>query len=135
MKFFVFITSFILLTSLKESCKNKKEKTTTSITSGCYKGKLEVKGGCMNYTIGIISQDFDTSLVVANWTNEASGKLYKNVFALNSRCSFPNTINEGDEFYFMIDNTTVQNCIVCLMYYPVPPKKLSIKIIPGPCQP
>ena len=46
----------------------------------------------------------------------------------------PGNINAGDEFYFMIDSTSVQNCAVCLMYYPVPSKKLSIKVIPGPCQ-
>ena len=89
----------------------------------------------MNYTIGITSKDFDTSLVVANWTDESTGRSYKNVFALNSRCTFPSELNEGDEFYFMIDTTSVQNCLVCLMYYPVPFKKLSIKVIPGPCEP
>ena len=87
----------------------------------------------MNYTISMAGKDFDTSFVVANWTDESTGKAYKNVFALNSRCTFPGTINQGDEFYFKIDTTTVQNCFVCLIYYPVPSKKLSIKVIPGPC--
>jgi len=88
----------------------------------------------MNYTISMTSLNFDTSLVMANWTDENTGKTYKNAFALNSRCTFPGNINAGDEFYFMIDSTSVQNCAVCLMYYPVPSKKLSIKVIPGPCQ-
>jgi hypothetical protein len=134
MKFFLLIAPFILLTSPKESCKHKKKDNAALMTPGCYKGKLEVKGGCMNYTIGITSPNFDTSMVMANWTDETTGKAYRNVFALNSRCTFPDTIKAGDEFYFKIDSTTVQNCAVCLMYYPVPPKKLSIKVIPGPCQ-
>lgn len=87
----------------------------------------------MNYTISL-QDPIDTSLVVANWTDESTGKSYKNVFALGSRCNFPSDIKEGDEFYFAIDSTTVQNCAVCLIYYPVPPKKLSIKVIPGPCK-
>src|SRR4030095_11806430 len=133
MKFLFLITSLFLLTA-KENCKKRKGKTNIT-TAGCYKGRLEIKGGCMNYTISISNPNFDTSLVVANWTDENTSKTYKNVFALQSRCTFPDTINAGDEFYFMIDSTSVQNCAVCLMYYPVPPKKLSIKIIPGPCQP
>ena len=132
MKFFVIITSLILFTSTKESCK-KKKKNIDIAAAGCYRGKLEVKGGCMNYTISITSGSLDTSLVVAKWTDENTGKTYKNVFALGSRCTFPETINAGDELYFEIDNTSVQNCAVCMMYYPVPPKKLSLKVIQDPC--
>ena len=132
MKFFLLISSLILVTASKEKCGHKDNDNKTA-TSRCYKGKLEIKGPCMNYTISMAGKDFDTSLVVANWTDESTGKAYKNVFALNSRCTFPGTINQGDEFYFKIDTTTVQNCFVCLIYYPVPPKKLSIKVIPAPC--
>jgi hypothetical protein len=132
MKFCLLIASLILITSTKDSCK-KKKKGVDIPTADCYKGKLEVKGGCMNYTISISGGNFDTSLVVANWTDESTGKAYKNVFALGSRCTFPEAINAGDEFYFEIDNTTVQNCAVCMMYYPVPAKKLSIKVIQDPC--
>ena len=132
MKFLFLIVSFVLLMT-KEDCKTKKGNTNIN-TAGCYKGRLEVKGGCMNYTISITSPSFDTSLVAGTWTDENTGKTYKNVFALKSKCTFPENINAGDEFYFMIDSTSVQNCAVCLMYYPVPPKKLSIKVIPGPCQ-
>ena len=132
MKFLFLVASLILLAA-KEDCKQKKGNANNNI-SGCYKGRLEVKGGCMNYTISITSPNFDTSLAMSNWTDENTGTTYKNVFALNSRCTFPGNINAGDEFYFMIDSTSVQNCAVCLMYYPVPSKKLSIKVIPGPCQ-
>jgi hypothetical protein len=100
---------------------------------GCFRGRLEVKGGCMNYTISMLGRFIDTSLVEKKWTNANTGRIYQNVFALKSRCTFPTTIAQGDEFYFTIDSTTVQNCAVCLMYYPVPRKKLSIKVLPGPC--
>ena len=132
MKILLLVASLTLLTA-KENCKRKKGNTTIS-ASGCYKGRLEIKGGCMNYTIAITSPNFDTSLAMASWTDENTGKGYKNVFALGSRCTFPDSINAGNEFYFTIDNTSVQNCAVCLMYSPVPQKKLSIKVIPGPCQ-
>ena len=132
MKILLLAASLTLLTA-KETCKRKKGNTNIS-ASGCYKGRLEIKGGCMNYTIAITSPNFDTSLAMASWTDENTGKDYKNVFALGSRCTFPDSINAGNEFYFTIDNTSVQNCAVCLMYYPVPQKKLSIKVIPGPCQ-
>lgn len=128
------LVSFILLTLSRESCKSKKEDNAETTAQDCYKGKLEVKGGCMNYTIGITTKNFDTSMVVATWKDEMTGKTYTNVFALGSRCTFPDTINEGDEFYFRIDSTSVQNCMVCLMYYPVPAKKLSIKVLAGPCK-
>jgi len=83
MKFLFLVASLILFTT-KEDCKKKKGNTNNHI-AGCYKGRLEVKGGCMNYTISMTSLNFDTSLVMANWTDENTGKTYKNVFALNSR--------------------------------------------------
>jgi hypothetical protein len=110
------------------TCKSK-----SSPSSDCFKGKLEIKAACMNYTIRLIEGNIDTSLIAGNWVNENTGKSYKNVFALGSRCSFPSTIKEGDEFYFTIDSSTVQNCAVCLIYYPVPSKRLSIKVLPEPC--
>src|SRR5262249_8929311 len=132
MKLLFVITPLILLMA-KEDCKQKKGNANVN-TPGCYKGKLEIKAECMNYTISITGAGFDTSLVMSNWTDENTSKAYKNVFALKSRCTFPDNINAGDEFYFTIDSTSVQNCAVCLAYYPVPSKKLSIKVIPGPCQ-
>ena len=87
----------------------------------------------MNYTIGVLNPEPDTAMVQANWTDEATGKKFKNVFALGSRCDFPDTITQGDEFYFMIDTSAVQNCAVCMMYYPVPDKKVRIKVLDKPC--
>ena len=132
MKILLLAASLVLLT-VKEDCKKKKGNAAAKFSS-CYKGRLEIKGGCMNYTIGILSSNFDTSLAAATWTDENTGQTYKNVFALGSKCTFPESISAGDEFYFTLDSTSVQNCAVCLMYYPVPPKRLSIKVMPGPCQ-
>ena len=129
MKLLLITASFFFLTT-KSTCKNK---NTPAVYDNCFKGRLEIKANCMNYTVSILEGQMDTSLYNASWTNESTGKSYKDVFALGSRCSFPNTINEGDEFYFTLDSTSDQGCAVCMMYYPVPPKKLEIKVIPGPC--
>lgn len=95
-----------------------------------YKGRLEVKGLCMNYTISVLQGNIDPSLIVSDWTDETTGKSYKNVFKLGSPCNFPATINQGDEFYFTIDTTSVQNCAVCMAFYPTPSKALAIKVVP-----
>lgn len=94
-----------------------------------YKGRLEIKALCMNYTIKVLEGNIDTSRIAASWTDEMTGKSYTNVFALGSPCSFPSTIQEGDEFYFIIDSLQKQDCAVCLAYYPKPARKLSIKVM------
>jgi len=127
MKLLLLIIAVFLTTASKKSCRQKE------LPAGCYKGKLEIKALCMNYTISIQSQNFDTSMVVANWADETTGKNYRNVFELGSKCTFPNSLNAGDEFYFTIDTTSVQQCMVCMAYYPTPAKKLSIKVLNGPC--
>lgn len=103
-------------------------------SSSCFKGRLEIKGACMNYTIKLLQGDLDTTLIAKSWINESTGRSYSNVFALGSRCSFPGDIREGQEFYFVLDTSTVQNCAVCMMYYPVPSKQLSIKVLPEACK-
>jgi hypothetical protein len=121
MKLFILLTALSVLTLSNSDC-NKKETVK-------YKGRLEVKAICMNYTISVIEGDMDASKIVANWTDESTKKEYKDVFKLGSPCSFPASIKEGDEFYFIIDTSTVQNCAVCMAYYPVPPKSLPIKVL------
>ena len=114
------VVFFIALTTNK--CKNKSE-------DKAYKGRLEIKAICMNYTIRLLEGSLDTAQVVAEWTDETTGKTYNNVFALKSVCSFPSTIGEGDEFYFIIDPDPVRNCAVCMAYYPKPPKSVAIKVV------
>ena len=122
MKSYIVAPLIFILVTTTNKCKNKNE-------SSVYKGKLEVKGMCMNYTIKLLEGKIDTSKFVAEWKNESTGKTHNNVFALGSVCNFPSTINEGDEFYFTIDTTYVSNCAVCLAYYPKPAKSIAIKVV------
>ena len=117
---FILLPLFMLFTVASDKC--EQNKTT-------YKGRLEVKGICMNYTIKLLEGSLDTSKIVAEWKDEVTGKTHTNVFALGSVCSFPSTINEGDEFYFTIDPNPDKKCAVCLAYYPKPPKSLAIKVV------
>jgi hypothetical protein len=113
-----------LVATSKESCSRQE--------FPCFKGRLEIKGICSNYTIKFLEGNIDKSLIEANWTDENTGKKYTHVFGLGSPCTFPEAINEGDEFYFTIDNSRVQNCNVCLAFYPIPAKKLSIAVCTQP---
>ena len=122
MKIFVLVPLAFILAITTDKCKNKNE-------NSAYKGRLEVKGMCMNYTIKLLEGNMDSSKVVAEWKDETTGKMHNNVFALGSVCNFPSTIKEGDEFYFTIDTTYVSNCAVCLAYYPKPAKSIAIKIL------
>lgn len=122
MKIFVLVPLAFILAITTDKCKNKNE-------NSAYKGRLEVKGMCMNYTIKLLEGNIDSSKVVAEWKDEMTGKTHNNVFALGSVCNFPSTIKEGDEFYFTIDTTYVSNCAVCLAYYPKPAKSNAIKIL------
>ncbi len=103
-------------------------------SSECYKGRLEIKGICSNYTIKLLEGKMDTARIVAAWKDETTGKAYTNVFALGSPCTFPSTIQEGEEFHFAIDTATVQNCAVCMAWYPHPQRAIKIKIFSGPCK-
>lgn len=120
MKLYSAISLIFILSLTTGKCKNK---------DSVYKGRLEIKAICMNYTIKLLEGDPDTSLYVSNWKDESTGKSYTDVFALGSVCSFPASINEGDEFYFKIDSSYVSDCAVCMAYYPKPPKSIAIKIV------
>ncbi|HEV7781928.1 MAG TPA: hypothetical protein VGO58_11725, partial [Chitinophagaceae bacterium] len=97
--------------------------------SKIYKGRLEIKGICSNYTIKLLEGDIDTMKIAANWTDESSGKSHTNVFGLKNPCSFPASIKQGDEFNFAIDTAKSNDCIVCDAYYPTPPRSLQIKVL------
>lgn len=123
-----FFAAIALLAFTSQRCKSSQRSTSTT----CFKGRLEIKGICSNYTILLVEGTIDTTRIVANWKDEVTGKTHKNVFALGSPCTFPATIKEGDEFYFVLDDVP-QNCNVCMAYYPKPSKALSIKVIDNPC--
>ena len=122
MKIYSVIPFVFILALTMNKCKNKNE-------NNVYKGRLEVKGMCMNYTIKLIEGTLDSTKLLTEWKDESTGKTYNNVFALGSACSFPSTINEGDEFHFSIDSAYVSNCAVCLAYYPKPSKSIAIKVV------
>ena len=121
MRLLLVIPIFFLLSA--EKCNQKKD------GAPVYKGRLEIKAMCYNYTIKLLEGNIDTSKIVMSWTNASTKKTYTNVFALKNPCNFPASIKEGDEFYFTIDDTPAEPCIVCMVYYPTPGKKLPIKIV------
>lgn len=125
------IASLFLLTLLSSAtCKERKTNP-----QNCYRGRLAVKGMCMNYTIKVISGNIDTSLMQREWRDETTGKVHENVFRLSSLCSFPSRINEGEEFYFIIPPAPpVEKCSVCMAYYPTPEKSIFIKVVDAPCK-
>ena len=87
----------------------------------------------MNYTISVVEGSVDTSMVAATWTDPSTGKTYQNAFRLQTVCSFPAEIKEGDEFYFEITTEAEEPCAVCKAYYPTPEKSLSIKVLTTSC--
>jgi hypothetical protein len=129
MRLLIILSALFLLTVSADQCGNK-NKNDAQAEPVRYKGKLETKAICMNYTLRLVQGSIDTSLVAPEWTDENTGKSYKNAFALGNPCNFPVNINQGDEFYFFIDTSSKQDpCIVCMAYYPTPPKKLFIKVV------
>ena len=123
MKLLLLLAIIFTLTASADSCNNKKTET------GRYKGRLETKALCMNYTLTVIEGNIDTSLVVSSWTDETTGKTFTKAFGLKNPCNFPKSIEKGDEFYFTIDSSKQEPCAVCMAYYPTPGKKLSIKVL------
>jgi hypothetical protein len=138
MKLLFFLSCIFLLTVSAQQCNNKKnanvkvDSIAADSAAGMptYKAKLEIKAICMNYTLRLTQGSLDTSQVAASWTDETTGKSYQNVFALGNPCTFPSSIEPGQEFNFVIDTAKEQKqCAVCMAYYPTPPKKLFIKVV------
>ena len=124
MKVLLPLTAILFFTLPAQECKQKKE------TEKPLRAKLEIKAMCMNYTLRLVDGNLDNSQIESSWTDETTGKSYKNVFALANPCDFPSSIKEGDEFNFIIVTAKEKNCAVCMAYYPTPKKKLMIKVLP-----
>ncbi|MET0465096.1 MAG: hypothetical protein ABW007_18165 [Chitinophagaceae bacterium] len=124
MKMFLLASGLIVLSASANKCGSKKSEGNT------YKARLETKALCMNYTLTLLEGNIDTSLINSSWTDESKGKSFANAFGLANPCDFPSTINEGDEFFFTIDTAKDKDCAVCMAYYPTPPRKLTIKVVP-----
>ena len=127
------IKTSLLIGLISVVLSSQKECTNNNKAIGCYKGKLAIKGICSNYTITVLEGNLDSSKISKSWTDENTNRTYSDVFALNSPCSFPADINEGDEFYFKVKEEEDKNCNVCMAYYPTPPKRLSITVAKTAC--
>ena len=115
-----YLVAFFILLNI--SC-NKSNNTSVA----CFKGKLVLKGLCMNYVIQITEGDVDKALYESSWQNPSTNTTYQNVFRLESICTFPSTIKEGDEFYFTIPKNPIpQTCAQCMAYSPTPNKMIYI---------
>ncbi|WP_162944951.1 hypothetical protein [Flavisolibacter nicotianae] len=123
----LFISILAAVALVQQKCNRE------SLPAHCYKGRLEIKAICGNYTISVLEGAIDSSQVENSWTDENTKKTYRKVFALANPCSFPDSIREGQEFYFT-PGTTVQNCMVCQAYYPKPAKALAIRVLDKPCR-
>jgi hypothetical protein len=98
----------------------------------CYKGKLLIKGMCMNYVIQVLSGDTSKLQIEKSWVDETTDETHNNVFALASRCSFPD-MEEGSKFYFTVTAKDDATCNVCMAYRPVPAAKNNIAVQKLPC--
>jgi len=58
---------FFLLSLQKENLPQVEKKKTAT-----YKGRLEIKGNCMNYTIKLLAGNINTSLIDSTWTDETT---------------------------------------------------------------
>lgn len=122
MKRFLILSAFSFLLLSNSECNKKK------IASEKLKGRLEIKGICLNYTISLLDGNIDTSKISNEWTDTNTGKTYKKVFRLSDPCSFPENIKEKATFYFVIDTSAMNECIVCEAWYPTPSHSLKIKV-------
>lgn len=128
------LLALIAFTTLSATC----HKNTTTplpaprLASNCYKARLEIKGICMNYVIKVLEGDVTRLNIEKEWEDETDGKVHTNVFALGSRCSFPD-IAEGDEFYFVVTGIEDNGCNVCMAYRPVPSAKNNIVVSKTAC--
>jgi len=116
-------TMILLMAALTSATCNRGAQNKT-----CFKARLEVKGICMNYTFSLLEGDTAVVKVAPAWTDENTGVSYKNAFALANPCGFKD-LQEGAEFYFVMEPEPVKDCAVCEAYYPTPPQKNNIRVV------
>lgn len=122
----VILIALVIVIAIAASCASKMAVG----SSHRYKARFDVAGICSNYTFSVIEGAIDPALVEATWTNPQTNKTYKNAFAVSNPCTFPSNLKQGASFYFeIIPEEKVQNCAVCMAYYPTPQKRLAIKVI------
>lgn len=121
------IFSFLLITFAFMQCSN--EENNSDCSENLLRGKLAIKGICLNYTIQLVSGEIDKDLIESEWVDRMTGTDYNDVFALQNVCDFPSEIEEGEAFDFIVNKSPeTPKCAVCLAYRPRPLKSISIII-------
>jgi len=94
-----------------------------------HRGKLVLKGICLNHTIQFIGgQPIGLDKWEREWINPIDGKRWERVFRLENECDFPQSLEEGDEFWFRIVPPQ-PTCIKCKGYSPTPNKGIPIEVL------
>jgi len=128
------VSTFLLTIFACSKDSKQDEPYCIELPTSCFKGRLEIKDICGNYTVKVLEGNIDPSLIEASWEHPTTKTVYTNVFSLGNICAFPSTINEGDTFYFTIrTNKKERTCAQCLAYAPTPNKILSINVYTTPC--
>jgi hypothetical protein len=92
-----------------------------------YRGRLEVKAPCGHYVVSLLKGKMNHLMIEPEWTDPNTGKIFHKVFTVANSCSFPAEMKEGEEFTFTLGGKP-QNCMVCMIFYPTPEKKLMIHV-------
>jgi len=94
-----------------------------------HKGKLITKGICLNHTIQFIGgEPISLDKLESLWVNPTDGKRWERVFRLENECKFPQSLEEGDEFWFRIVPPQPP-CVKCKGYSPTPNKGIPIEVL------
>lgn len=93
-----------------------------------FKGKLAVAGICGNYTIVLVDGNLPSNTYENTWVDPQTSISYSKAFRLANICDFPNSVQEGDEFYFYIESRPNEQCATCLAFYPTPQRSLAIRV-------
>jgi hypothetical protein len=111
------------------SCKDEVPPLKSTSCTETYQGRLALKGICMNYVIEVLDP-INENWVEAEWVNPFSEESYTNAFRLGSVCSFDETLEEGDLFYFEASTEPFEEefCAVCAAYSPTPTKTLYVRV-------
>lgn len=121
------IISLLIVAAKQSGCHSHK-----AGNNNCFKGTLVVKGACLNYAVSVIEGDTN-KLQLQDWTDPQTNKHYRNAFAISNPCGFPDSIKEGDTFYFTLTDTAT-NCVRCLLYRELPDKKNNIVVKSEDCK-
>lgn len=133
MKWFVIVALFAL-TTCEDELLPYFDPAANCEEGPVYAGRLALKGICMNYVItleGEVPEGWiENNYIDPSWTHPYSEVVYTNSFRLGSVCDFPESIKEGDLFYFTasVEPFNEQQCAVCEAYSPTPQPTLFLNV-------